>query len=180
MLQQRCRDVAMYQHDTHTHTHTQVTLRTLTQHQRELLHALEIETLQVRAGDDSKATDAYLSAVGALQGDSGAGAAAVHGHDAVAANTGVTNAGGAAAGGAHTGTSGGAQTLRHASLEQRIQGLRQTFQRYAVVDQRILQLEVEIGRLRGTEAQQQAMIAALEQVTHTSAAIGTCMRHFWY
>ena len=92
---------------THTHTHTQVTLRTLTQHQRELLHALEIETLQVRAGDDSKATDAYLSAVGALQGDSGAGAAAVHGHDAVAANTGVTNAGGAAAGGGMSGRSPG-------------------------------------------------------------------------
>ena len=142
------------------------------------MHALEIETLQVRAGDDSKATDAYLSAAGALQGDYGAGAAAVHGHDAVAANTGVANAGGAAAGVAHTGTSGGA--LRHASLEQRIQGLRQTFQRYAVVDQRILQLEVEIARLRGTEAQQQAMIAALEQVRHTSATIGTCMRHLCY
>ena len=52
----------------------------------------------------------------------------------------------------------GQSTIGQATLEQKMEGLRLTMQRYAVVGQDMLGLEVEVARLKTIDAQNAAKI----------------------
>ena len=166
---------------------SQVTLSTLAQHQRELLHTLELETLRARAGseaglpiDVAAASDqsaaggsrdigaappagaTYMSAVAtfsqdpaSLKKEEGLG---VQGRDLV----------GAEAAGRQRQRAEAA--IGQATLEQKMEGLRLTMQRYATVGQELLGLQVEVARQQTLDAQNRARIEELERINSATNA----------
>ncbi len=134
----------------------QVTMRSLAKHHRELLHNLEVETLKARAaataGEEGAADKERKRAAGAP-----AGAPGVYG--------GPADKQAALVGGV-------------ATLLARIEGLRQTMQKYAVVGEEMLGKDVDIARLKTCDVQSRSSILALEAANSSlKAQVLLCPPH---
>ena len=137
----------------------------LGQHQRELLHTLELETLRARTGPETGLPIALKGAGAALpsEGTTYAGVVAMMSRDLGKApapgRAGAEGKWEGEAQGAHRPEwSIGQSTIGQATLEQKMEGLRLTMQRYATVGQDMLGLEVEVARLKTIDAQNAAKI----------------------
>jgi hypothetical protein len=137
---------------------SQVTLSTLAQHQRELLHTLELETLRARAGSEAGlpidiSATSDQSTASAAGGSREIWAAPPAGSTYTSAVATFAQLGGQGRDlGSAEEVPAGRQRQRveaaigQATLEQKMEGLRLTMQRYATVGQELLGLQVEVAR----------------------------------